>query len=344
VNTSTTNARRGGSAPKATSAFWPLAAAVLLLVLVVAGCVLSLGDRLAAVHPLLAALLYLVVTVVLVMGVAVPVARVLRHPVYALADLTDDAGRPRHGRCRRFVEALVSNPELDADERAALRACLDGSADEAARVAEQFERIVVPRLDADIRKAATSAFACTAISQSSVVDGFTVLSINANLVRSLVETCGFRPRGVALLRLYVRVLGCSLVASGLEELDAEEMLASVLGGGALGRTSGIVTASVAQGLANAFLVLRVGSVAKGYLRSGSRASQAELRRASYAEALAVMRRGDFTAGLAALVKRAAASVTSAAAADVRDAAASAGRTVKDAVEKATARRIGPRQP
>ena len=210
----------------------------------------------------------LVVTLVLA-GVVWPLVSVLGRPVFSLARLHDGRGRARALWCRRLAANLRDNVELDQEQLARLEACTAGP-DTSQQLAELYREVCVPRVNARIKKSAVGACAATAISQTGVYDALSMLSINFALVRGIVTDCGFRPSNVQLARIYLRVMAGALLAGGLEELDLEEMLPLVLGQ-ATSKVSGVLLASTAQGMVNAFTTYRVGVMTKHLLFDEGRA-------------------------------------------------------------------------
>ena len=333
----------------------PVYAAVACLGALVAfallGSILSVGDRLTALHPVAGAAYYVVVVALAVGGVVYPVARVAAHPVFSLWRLRDASGRARSHRCRLLVEGLEADPDLPAERKAAARACLDAGERAADFLVAFYASDVQPLVDADIKQAARGAFFATAVSQSPLVDAATMLSVNFNLVRAVVERCGFRPTGLALARLYARVMAGALVAGGLEDADLDDVLAGFVGTGGGAKASGVVLASAAQGCVSAFLTYRVGVMTKRLLLAADGPVDLRaLRRASYGEALSLMRTSGFfgevfaavreKAGQAACAagsaaKEAAREAASGAVEAARAAASLAGRQARDAAAHVT---------
>lgn len=327
-----------GRSPSGRSASSIAAAALavgVLVVLVLLSAILSVGDRLAAVHPAVAVAYYVAVGVLVAVGVVVPVAKVLSRPVFSLYRLRDEHGRSRRLWCRRLAANLDASGLLTPEEARRMHAALDAPDDGVEVLIELFRERAVPAIDGVTKRAAKTAFATTAVSQSPLVDAATMLWISFDLVRSAVEACGFRPSNLALARLYGRVMVGALVAGGLEDMDLETLLAGVMGGGAAGKASGIVMASAAQGFVNAFLVFRVGCIVKRYLcAQDGPARMAELRRGSYKDALSLMKSSGFVAEMAGIVKDRAAQAAGYAAQAVKTAAQEAARTAYDSAEGA----------
>ena len=275
----------------------PLAVAAACVVALVAlgllGSLLDVGDRLMRVHVVLGVLFYVLVVALVAVGIVWPVARVASRPVFSLARLRDEQGRSRMRWCRRLAANMCANVTLTDEQRARLDAALASEDTCADELSSLYREACVPPMDARIRKAALGACAATAISQAALYDALSMLAVNVTLVRELVETCGFRPSTPQLVRVYARVLGAGLLAGGIEELDLEEMLPAVLGQ-AGAHMPGVLLASTTQGVVNAFTTYRIGVLTKRYLLDENAPLPArEARRASYGEALALMKTTDF---------------------------------------------------
>lgn len=325
---------RGVARSRAVGAAVAVCVAALAL-LTVLGSLLTVGDHLAAASPVLGAVFYVLVAVLLVVGVAYPVARVATRPVFSLYRLRDERGRAKMLWCRRLTDNLVRNVCATEDERAEVRACLAAGDRADDLLIALFNERVVPALDDETKRAAKTAFFATAVSQSPLVDAVTMLSVNFNLVRAIVERCGFRPTGASLARVYVRVMASALVAGGLEDMDLDTLLAGVLGSGAGGKVSGAVLASAGQGVVNAFFTFRVGVMTKRLLCAAEGpVDLARLRRASYGEALSLMKASGFLGEVFQTVRDKAGQAAGAAVAAAKDAAAQAGRSAAESVASA----------
>ena len=312
-----------------------IACLAALLLLMMLGGVLTVGDHLAAAHPVLAGVFYLVVAVLVVVGIVWPVVSVARRPVFSLYQLRDEEGHAKRRRCQMLVDNMVANAELSPAEITEVKGYLERGDEADDLLIEFFERTMVPRIDAQIRTSATTAFAVNAISHSALVDTVTMLSICLDLVRNIVEQCGFRPTRVGLMRLYGRVMASALVAGGLEDSDLDGLIGTVLGGGAGARVGGILLGSATEGLVSAFLVFRVGVITKDWLCSEDGPARMDMvRRSSYGQALTLMRTSGFMQEVTALLGRTAGKVGKSVAKGAADAAAGAGRSVVQAAQSA----------
>ena len=144
-----------------------------------------------------------------------------------------------------------------------------------------------------------------------------MLSVNLHLIRTIVESCGYRPSGAALLRLYVRILKATFLAGGLEEMDLEELLPLVTGNAAM-KLPGLVFASAAQGTVNAFMTIRVGILTKKYLFSADGPIEMpQARKDSYKEAIDFLKKCELHKDVIAMAKKTAQGAKEAAAASVK---------------------------
>ena len=174
-----------------------------------------------------------------------------------------------------------------------------------------------PVIDSEIKSAAKTAFVTTAISQTAFYDMFSMLSVNLHLIRTIVESCGYRPSGASLLGLYVRILKATFLAGGLEEMDLEELLPLVTGNAAM-KLPGLVFASAAQGTVNAFMTIRVGILTKKYLFSADGPIEMpQARKDSYKEAIDFLKKCELHKDVIAIAKKTAQGAKEAAAASVK---------------------------
>ncbi len=312
--------RRTGS--MRTSTVVVLVCLVILVALTVLGSVLNVGDHLMDANVVLGTLFYVLVGVVVVVGVVRPVIEVSRRPVFSLYQLRDEHGRAKRRHCRMLVDNLVNNAGLTPAQKSEVEGYLLAGDEADDLLIDFFKRTCVPQIDAECRRSATTAFFATAISHSALVDTVTMLSVCLELVRSIVQRCGFRPTNLGLARLYSRVMLSALIAGGLDDADLDGLMGQALGGGAGARGAGILLGSATSGMVSAFLTFRVGVITRDWLCSeDGPARMASIRRVSYGEALSMMRTSGFLQEVAGAVKRAAAS----AAGDVASAARSAAK-------------------
>ena len=251
---------------KYASVIIPAVSLFLLLFLFLLSGLISLGQQLNSVSPILAWLYGLIVLACLGAGIIWPIVSVWRRPIFSMYMLRYRDGRARFYWCRKLTDNLKKNTELTNEETAQLEDFLKQGNQADDLLIDFFTEKFSPVIDSKIKSAAKTAFVTTAISQTAFYDMFSMLSVNLHLIRTIVESCGYRPSGAALLGLYVRILKATFLAGGLEEMDLEELLPLVTGNAAM-KLPGLVFASAAQGTVNAFMTIRVGILTKKYLFS-----------------------------------------------------------------------------
>jgi hypothetical protein len=123
--------------------------------------------------------------------------------------------------------------------------------------------------DTLIKKTASRVFITTAVSQNGRLDFLLVLSAVSQMIWQIAHTFYQRPNPRDFVSLYANVAATAFFASELDDIDINEQLApvlsSTLGSAALSVPgTALVVNSILTGSANAFLVLRVGIIAKSY--------------------------------------------------------------------------------
>lgn len=302
-----------------------------LLALTVLGSIMNVGDHLASAHPVLGGVFYLLIAALVVVGIIVPVAKVAQRPIFSLYQLRDEEGHAKRRRCRMLVDNLIANTNISDEEIAQLEGYLEQGDEADDLLIEFFNERCVPAIDAETKRAASTAFFVSAVAHSPLVTTVTMLSVCLDLVRGIVEICGFRPTNLGLARLYTRVMISALIIGGIEDSDLGDLLGQLMGGGAGARAGGIVIGATAEGLVSAFLVFRVGVITKRWLTAADGpARMSAIRRTSYREALAMMRSSDFMQTVTDTVKQTGGAVASGVAASVSNAAKTTVEAAKSA--------------
>ncbi len=250
---------------------------------------LEIGDRLKGVHPILEAAFYVLIAVVVLGGIVYPLVGVFFAPIFSLEKLHHADGTARQKWCKRLVNNLIENVDLTDEELVEVKGYLKMEDETDDKLIEFFDRKIRPELDHEIYDTAKKVFIITAVSQNSVYDMLGMAAANFSLIRRITEICGFRPNNAQVLRLYLRVLGMTLLAGNLEDMNIEELIPAVTEG-ALGKALGIVAASATQGALNALMTLRMASITKNYLLNADVSmTRKELRKKSYAESFETLK-------------------------------------------------------
>lgn len=272
----------------------------VLVVLSALGGILTVGDHLGAASPILGGVFYAAVAVVAVAGIGYPLVQISRRPVFGLYQLEEGSERQRTRHRELLAANIEASGELNQDERARLEQAL--SARDSKTVAELFCARCAPQVDAQITAAAKRAFFASAIARGALVEAVTMISISLDLVRSIVEACGFRPTKAGLARLYTRVMASALIAGGVEDMDLDQMFSEAMGSGMGAKASGMLLGGATDGLVGAYLVFRIGAITRDYLFATEVPQREELRRKSFAEAAQLMKESGFLAEVAQWVR------------------------------------------
>ena len=309
-----------------------LVSVAALVVLSLLGSIMTIGDRLSSLGPVPGALFYALVAVLVVTGVVCPLVRIATHPVFSLYLLRRDGGQPDARRCRRLLNEVARNVDLNDEELERLESVRVSGEDIDDQTIAFYMDVLVPRMKAEVTNSAKAAFFATAISRSSLVDTVTMAALSLKLVRSIVECCGFRPCLPSLMKLYAKLTVTALVAGGIEELDLDDLIASLMGGAAGAKVSGALFSGVAQGTVNAFLIYRIGSMTIGYLCSqDGPARLSELKRSSYKDAMRMMETSGLLNDIADFIKEGMKTVAQSAATAARQTAKTVGKSAMDTV-------------
>ena len=305
-----------------------IAALVLLTML---GGLLNVGDHLGAAHPVLGWVFYGLIAVLAVVGIVIPLVKIAKRPIFSLYQLRDEQGHAKHRWCQMLVDNLVANADLTDAEIGQLNGYLQAGDKADDLLIDFFKAHFVPRIDEATKKSATTAFFVAAVARSPIINMVTMASLCLDLVREIVEICGFRPTNLGLARLYTRVMISALIIGGIEDSDLSDLLGQLMGGGAGARAGGIMLGATAEGFVSAFLVFRVGVITKRYLTAeDGPARMAQLRRTSYREALALMRTSGFIQTVTDAMKQASSTVASTVASSAADAVKSTVAAAKSA--------------
>lgn len=297
-----------------------IAALVLLTML---GGILNVGDHLMGAHPGLGWAFYALFCVLVIIGIVIPIVNVAKRPIFSLYQLRDEQGHAKRRRCQMLVDNLIANTELTDEEVAELQGYLQAGDEADDLLIDFFNAHCIPAIDAETKRAATTAFFVSAVAHSPLISIVTMLSLCLDLVRAIVEICGFRPTNLGLARLYTRVMISALIIGGIEDSDLSDLLGQLMGGGAGARVGGIVLGATAEGFVSAFLVFRVGVIAKRYLTAADGPSRmASIRRTSYREALSLMRTSGFMQTVTDTMKQTGSTVATSVAESVTNAAKS----------------------
>lgn len=234
----------------------------------IASILISLGDNLG----LFAWPFYIGTIFCVIYFVVLPLVKYCRIPV-PVVELP--LGKDMEFKARDMVEyeLVIKNMAKTFEDKESREAL--ASTETKYDVMGSARKLVSHRLDAvdkAIEKTAFLVLATSTISQSSKIDGLSILFYNLKLISDIEALLGFRPNKLGIFKLYASVFFSALVAYNVddlfESLMPEELVSNVAGG----ISSGL------GGLANAILTMRIGYIAKQYICSPKRFEGRSARR------------------------------------------------------------------
>jgi uncharacterized protein DUF697 len=252
-------------------------------------------------HPALGHTVLIVLVVIYVIVITVPVVLIARLPAPLLPP-PDEASTEYATYLSRLRRRLAANPHLagssaPSSDRASLEAALE---------------VLRGQARETMKRTAAKVFVSTAISQNGRLDALMVLVAQSRMVWQVAHIYNQRPTLREMAQLYANVGATVFVAAEIEDLDISEqiepLITTVLGESALSLVPGarvaaaIVTRSLLEGAANAYLTLRIGAVCERYCAPLSAVSRGEARR--YASVVAAGMLGTVVSGSAAVVVKA----------------------------------------
>jgi hypothetical protein len=146
-------------------------------------------------------------------------------------------------------------------------------------------QILDKHADNAVASAASAVFLSTAVLQSGRLDVLVVLAAQTRIIWQVAHIYYQRPSLRDFVQLYGNVASTALVSAGIEDVDVDVLVSTVLGSTAAAIPGmHLLASSVLSGSANAFLTLRVGMITKEYCRCTVRIEKRGLRRAATVQA------------------------------------------------------------
>ncbi len=242
----------------------------------------------AALHPILGQVVLYVLLAVYAAAIVVPLVAIIKKPA-VLIPPEETEGEVYRAYIDKLAARLKKNPYLEG-----------ASVDPAnLETVEDALKVLNDKADERIKSAASNVFVMTAISQYGALDAVIVTLAQFRMIWQVTLLYNQRPSLRELTYLYGNVFATAFLATRLENLDLledqlEPVIASILGSSfssltpAFNTAANVITSSVIQGSANAYLTLRVGVIAKNYCASLTRRDRSQLRRIAAVQAAALL--------------------------------------------------------
>lgn len=279
---------------KYTKTFWVLIGlgALFFVVILLLSSVLSLGERLRSLSVVLEISFYVVAAILFSLLILRPIFLVVFSPTFSIDTLFDEEtnAKKNFAMYRRVAKNIAEEPYLSTEQIAIIDDSLNDALKLKQNLSKVFDDTIKKELNKIIVRHAETVFLSTAISQNGRLDMAAVLVINLRLIKELVMKCGFRPSYPALGKLSLNVMSSAIIAETLEGIDFNELFPSQ-GVNFLSEVPilKIVTGSLAQGVGNALLSLRVGIICRNYLFMNLKGlTKKDVRRLAFGEAILLL--------------------------------------------------------
>ncbi len=219
---------------------------------------------------------------------AIPLAALFSQPS-TLIPPEDQEGEQYLIYIRRLTKRLQKNPTLKE---------MEIRSEDLSTVRDAIT-ILNKKTDEKIKDTAANIFVITAISQYGALDALIVIIFQLRMIWQIALIYNQRPNFRDLAYLYSNVFATAFLATKIENLEIledqlEPVIASVMGSSlssltpAFNTAANIITNSVIQGSANAFLTLRVGVIARQYCASLVKAERNSIRSAAIVQAASML--------------------------------------------------------
>ena len=204
--------------------FWILIGIGVLIVilLMLIGNVISIGDKIAKVNNALAIVFYVLCGLLIYLLIIHPIFVIAFSPTFKVPTVLEDDKKTRRIYIK-VAKNLLKQKTLNENSIINLKNGLKNKDTLKLELNKVYNNDVRKEINKLILKNAKTVMISTAVSQNGKLDMFTVLAVNIKMIKEIVEKCGFRPSYKNLAKLAVNVLGTALISEGLENLDFGEL-------------------------------------------------------------------------------------------------------------------------
>ena len=243
--------------------------AVIVLLLMLIGNMISIGDKIAKFNHTLSVIFYVFSGAIVYFLIVNPILIIIFSPTFKIPTSLEDSKKARR-TYKRVAKNLLKRDDLNKSSIENLKNGLKDVSTLRIELNKVYNNDIKKEINKIIIRHAKRVMISTAISQNSKMDMGTMIVVNIKMIKEIVEKCGFRPSYKNLGKLAVNVLGTALITEGIEDLDFNEVFPTA--------TTGLLndipflrtlTGSLVQGISNAFLTLRIGVITRKYLFNDS---------------------------------------------------------------------------
>ncbi|CCV65931.1 conserved hypothetical protein (UPF0283) [Paracholeplasma brassicae] len=260
---------------------------ILLFLLILVSSVINVGERLRTISVYLEYGFYVLSVILVYFLIINPVRIILVSPAFSIETVMDKPSRRRYQTYKKVASNLMSRDDISQKEKEKLKNAMSEPEELQKTLNEIYNSTMKKLMNRVILKNAKTVLISTAISQNGRLDLFTVLVVNIKMIKELVVLCGFRPSYKNLAKLTINVFTTALIAEGLENVNINDLIpnstANMLGEIPLIKP---VMSSVAQGITNGLLTIRIGIVTRKFLFADSKElTRNDIRKGAFIESM-----------------------------------------------------------
>lgn len=261
--------------------------AIILMLLIIVASVINLGERLALIHRYVAYGFYGLSFILVWFLIINPIRIIMFSPAFNIETVLDKPSKKRYLTYKKVAKNLMSNDDISQREKEELKKAIKDPEELLSALQNLYNTTIKKKVNKVIFKHTKTVIITTAVSQNGRLDFFATLTVNIRMIKEIVVTCGFRPSFKNLAKLVVRVMSTALIAEGLENIEFTELLPSSTQGFFKSIPfARIITDSIAQGVSNGILTLRVGIVTRKHLFADSKELTKEsIRKGAFIETM-----------------------------------------------------------
>ena len=262
---------------------------LIIFALIMLSSILNIGERLRNISIYLEIGFYVLVVLVILLAIVRPIVIIVKSPSLSIITTTDKHSKSAFATYRKVAKNIIKNNELPNDEVLMLTNYKKNE-ELLVNLNYVFEKSIRKQINGIIIKKAKVVMISTAICQSARFDMATTFAVNLNMIKDIVERCGFRPSMKNLSKLTVNVFATALIAEGLDNLTINDVMPkTAVNAIAEIPMLGKVIDGIMDGVANALLTIRIGCVTRRYLYSdGNVVTREDIRKNAYKEAVIIL--------------------------------------------------------
>ena len=270
--------------------FYIIAIGVLIVFsLILLSSVLSLGEKLRKISIYLEIGFYVLIVLLITLLIIRPIVIIVKSPSLQIVTSTEKNTNKAYRIYKKVAKNIINNNDLP-NEQVLMLTKYHKKEELLINLNYVFEHSIKNQINSLIISKAKVVMISTAICQSARFDMATTFTINLNMIKDIVQVCGFRPSMKNLSKLTINTFTTALIAEGLDNLTINDILPN----NAINAISqipmlGKVIDGIMDGVANALLTIRIGCVTRRYLYSdGEVVTKESIRKNAYKEAVIIL--------------------------------------------------------